>query len=245
MTPDFPLTLFDILLAIGIVTLGSVIQGSVGFGLGPFAVPLLFLLNPVFVPGPLILAALLLTLLMFFRERADVDFHGMQWAIVGRIVGTIIGAFVLTVVSGSQMVVLLAGLVILAVIINASGLRLKADSWTILGAGTLSGFMAIVAAIGGAPMALIYQDEAGPKIRSTLSGIFIIGIILAIISLIAIGRFGYIEFFAALWMTPGILIGYYISSRTKKYLDRGYIRMAVLTVSALAAIILVVRYFYL
>ena len=210
MTPDFPLTLFDILLAIGIVTLGSVIQGSVGFGLGPFAVPLLFLLNPVFVPGPLILAALLLTLLMFFRERADVDFHGMQWAIVGRIVGTIIGAFVLTVVSGSQMVVLLAGLVILAVIINASGLRLKADSWTILGAGTLSGFMAIVAAIGGAPMALIYQDEAGPKIRSTLSGIFIIGIILAIISLIAIGRFGYIEFFAALWMTPGILIGYYI-----------------------------------
>ena len=245
MTPDFPLTLFDILLAIGIVTLGSVIQGSVGFGLGPFAVPLLFLLNPVFVPGPLILAALLLTLLMFFRERADVDFHGMQWAIVGRIVGTIIGAFVLTVVSGSQMVVLLAGLVILAVIINASGVRLKADSWTLLGAGTLSGFMAIVAAIGGAPMALIYQDEAGPKIRSTLSGIFIIGIILAIISLIAIGRFGYIEFFAALWMTPGILIGYYISSRTKKYLDRGYIRMAVLTVSALAAIILVVRYFYL
>jgi uncharacterized membrane protein YfcA len=188
---------------------------------------------------------LLLTLLMFFRERAAVDFKGMQWAIVGRIVGTIIGAFVLTIVTASQMVVLLAGLVILAVIINASGLRVKAVSWTILSAGTLSGFMAIVAAIGGAPMALIYQDEAGPRIRSTLAGIFVIGIILALISLIVIDRFGYIEFIVALWMTPGILLGFYISSRTKKYLDRGYIRTAVLTVSALAAIVLIIRYFYL
>ncbi len=245
MTPDFPVTLFDILLAIGIVTLGSIIQGSVGFGLGPFAVPLLFLINPVFIPGPLILAALLLTLLMFFRERTAVDFKGMRWAIVGRIVGTIIGAFILTIISGSQMVLLLAGLVILAVIINASGLRIKAVSWTILSAGTLSGFMAIVAAIGGAPMALIYQDEAGPRIRSTLAGIFVIGIILALISLVVIDRFGYTEFMVALWMTPGILIGFFISSRTKKYLDRGYIRAAVLTVSALAAMVLIIRYFYL
>jgi uncharacterized membrane protein YfcA len=232
-------------MAIIIVTLGSIIQGSVGFGLGPFAVPLLFLINPVFVPGPLILAALLLTMLMFLRERADVDFKGLKWAIVGRVLGTLIGAFVLTMISASHMVVLLAGLVILAVLINASGIRVKAVSWTILSAGTLSGFMAIVAAIGGAPMALIYQDEAGPTIRSTLAGIFVIGIILALISLIVIGKFGYTEFIAALWMMPGIIVGFYISSRTKKYLDRGYIRTAVLIVSALAAIVLIVRYFYL
>ena len=245
MIPAVPITIFDILLAISIVTLGSVIQGSVGFGLGPLAVPLLFLLNPVFVPGPLILAALLLTLLMFFRERASVDFRGMQWAITGRIIGTIMGAFVLTIISGSQMILLLAGLVILAVIINASGLRLKAVSWTILSAGTLSGFMAIVAAIGGAPMALIYQDEEGPRIRSTLAGIFVIGIILALISLVFIGRFGHVELMAGIWMTPGILLGYHISSRTKKYLDRGYIRTAVLIVSAIAALVLIVRYLYL
>ena len=245
MISDFPLTAIDLLLAISVVTIGSVIQGSVGFGLGPLAVPLLVLLDPIFVPGPLILAALLLTLLMFFRERAAVDFHGMQWAIVGRVVGTIAGAFVLTIVSQSQMVLLLAGLVILAVLINASGLRLKPVSWTILSAGTLSGFMAIVAAIGGAPMALIYQDEAGPRIRSTLAGIFVIGIIMAMISLIVIGRFGYVEFIVAILMVPGILLGYYISSRTKKYLDRGYIRVAVLIVSTLAAIVLIVRYFYL
>ena len=72
-----------------------------------------------------------------------------------------------------------------------------------------------------------------------------IGIILALISLIVIDRFGYREFIVALWMTPGILLGFYISSRTKKYLDRGYIRTAVLMVSALAAIVLIIRYFYL
>ena len=60
MISDFPLTAIDLLLAISVVTIGSVIQGSVGFGLGPLAVPLLVLLDPIFVPGPLILAALLL-----------------------------------------------------------------------------------------------------------------------------------------------------------------------------------------
>ena len=243
MMPDFPITLFQFLLATGIVILGSIIQGSVGFGLGPLAVPLLVLIDPIFIPGPLILAALLLTILIFQRERSAVDFKGIKWAIAGRLIGTAAGAFVLTLISGSQMVLLLAGLVILAVIINASGLRLKAVSWTILGAGTLSGFMAVVAAIGGAPMALIYQNEAGPKIRSTLSGIFVIGIILALISLIVIGRFKYSELIIAISMMPGIFIGFLISSQTKKYLDRGYIRVAVLTVSAIAASVLILRYF--
>ncbi len=61
---EVPLNLYEIFFAILIVVIGSILQGSIGFGLGPFSVPLLLLIDPVFVPGPLLLSALVLTILI-------------------------------------------------------------------------------------------------------------------------------------------------------------------------------------
>ena len=57
------------LMVFGISAAGAILQGSVGFGLGLIGVPLLVLIDPVFVPGPLLLAAFLLNLLMSHREH--------------------------------------------------------------------------------------------------------------------------------------------------------------------------------
>jgi len=56
-----------------IMAAGSVIQGSVGFGLGLITVPLLTLIDPLFVPGPLLLSVLLLSFLMSSREKHAAD----------------------------------------------------------------------------------------------------------------------------------------------------------------------------
>jgi len=50
---EFPLDITSVILAFFIVTPGSMLQGSVGFGLGLVCVPLLVLIDPVFIPGPL------------------------------------------------------------------------------------------------------------------------------------------------------------------------------------------------
>lgn len=239
---ELGLSYWDILLAEGIVILGSVVQGSVGIGLGPMAVPLLVLLNPVFVPGPLLLAAMLLTSLMFGRERNSVDFEGFKWAIAGRVLGTAAGAFILSLIPVEHLSLTFAGMVILAVLINASGIRFRIAAWSLMTAGALSGFMGTISAIGGAPMALIYQDQGGPKLRSTLSAIFIVGTVLAVLALIIIGKFAVRELLLALILMPGIVIGFVISNYTKKILDRGYIKITVLTVSAISALILIIRY---
>jgi len=239
---ELGLSYWDIFLAEGIVILGSAVQGSIGIGLGPMAVPLLVLLNPVFVPGPLLLAAMLLTILMFGRERSSVDLKGFKWAIAGRVLGTAAGAFVLSLIPVDHLSLTFAGMVILAVLINASGIRFRIAAWSLMTAGTLSGFMGTISAIGGAPMALIYQDQAGPRLRSTLSAIFIIGTVLAVVALIIIGKFALRELLLAVMLMPGIVIGFVISNYTKKILDRGYIKIAVLTVSAISALILIIRY---
>jgi hypothetical protein len=55
----------------GVVIVGAVIQGVVGFGLGLFAVPLLTMLQGQLLPGPLIIAgASIAVLLITIRDCA-------------------------------------------------------------------------------------------------------------------------------------------------------------------------------
>jgi uncharacterized membrane protein YfcA len=217
------------------------LQGSAGIGLGFIAVPLLVLLNPLFIPGPLLIAALLLTLLIAYREHRSIEFSGIQWAIVGRVIGTVAGAALLSIIPVTKASLLFGIILIMAVLISLSGLRISISSYNLFGTGTLSGFMGTTSAIGGVPMALIYQNLEGPKLRGTLSGIFVIGSAMSVISLIYIGRFGLLELQIALVLIPGILIGFALSHYTAKILDRGYIRPIVLTIAAISGFLIVIK----
>jgi hypothetical protein len=57
-----PLTPIKLLAACAAVTIGSTVQGSVGLGL--VAAPILALIDPMLIPGPILLCGLVLTLLM-------------------------------------------------------------------------------------------------------------------------------------------------------------------------------------
>lgn len=231
-------------MAMGIATAGALLQGSVGFGLGLIGVPFLFLIDPVFVPGPLLLAAFLLNLLMSYREHASIDFEGVKWAIPGRLLGTIVGAGLLATVPKDQISILFGAMVLLAVGISFTGLDLRPNPQNILVAGTFSGFMGTTSAIGGPPIALVFQKQKGPRIRSTLSVIFAVGTIISISSLIVIGRFGPQELQSAVILFPGVILGFIISRRTARILDRGYIRKAVLFTSALSGIFVILRHIF-
>jgi len=240
---ELPLTYYELLLGIIIVIFGAILQGSIGFGLGPFAVPLLLLINPIFVPGPVLIIALFLTILMFKREKHAVNIIEIKWAVFGRLVGTIVGALVLVIISKSQLSLLFAVVILISLFIFISGIKLKLSNFNLIFVGIMSGFMGTTASIGGPPMGLLYQNEKGPRIRGTLSGIFMIGTVLALISLIIINKLGITELKIALILLPGIFIGYYFSKYSLKVLDKGYIRPAILTISGITSIILVLRYF--
>jgi uncharacterized membrane protein YfcA len=237
----FPFDMASCLMAFGISAVGAVLQGSVGFGLGLIGVPLLVLIDPVFVPGPLLLAAFLLNLLMSYREHASIDFKGVKWAIPGRFLGAAGGAGVLSVIPRDQISMLFGTMVLLAVAISLAGLDLPPHPRNVLIAGTFSGFMGTTSAIGGPPVALVFQKQKGPRIRSTLSVIFAAGTVISMISLALIGRFGGREMLAAVFLFPGVVLGFFISRRTSKILDRGSIRMAVLAVSAFTGIFVILR----
>ena len=59
---------------------GACLQGSLGFGLGLLAAPVLVLVEPRLVPGPLVCMSLVMAILVAARERSSLDFGGIRWA---------------------------------------------------------------------------------------------------------------------------------------------------------------------
>ena len=75
----------------------AALQGSIGFGLGLVAAPVIALVDPALLPALVIMLATLVTLLVVVRERADLDVRGAGWALSGRIPGSVLGAWLVVV----------------------------------------------------------------------------------------------------------------------------------------------------
>jgi len=235
-------TSVTVLVLAGIITLaGSTLQGSIGIGLGFVAVPLLVLIDPVFVPGPLLLAAMVLTILVSIREHQSIEFKGLSWAISGRITGTVIAIFILGIIPDDKLSLLFGSMILLAVIISLLGFKVLLTNKNLLSTGILSGIMGTTSAIGGVALALIYQDFQGPRLRGTLSGIFVVGTIISLTALAISGRFGWGEIQMAGVLIPGIIVGFFISNYTARFLDKGMIRPAVLIIATLAGVGVILR----
>jgi hypothetical protein len=188
------------------------------------------------VPGPAIVAAVLLTVLVAHRERASIDRRGVAYALVGRIPGTVGGALLIASIPDRGVTFAVGGAVLFAVALNVSGIRFRPNRPTLLVAGAVSGFASTVSSVGGPPMAVVYANEPGPVIRGTLSFIFVVGGTMSLLALIAVGDFGKDEAFASLvLLVPGTL-GFLLSKRLAVHVDAGRTRHAVLAVAVLGAI---------
>lgn len=231
----------EIVAASAVAAGGAALQGSIGFGLGLFAVPLLLLIDARLVPAPLLLTSGVLTILLTRRDRHGIIVSDLKWSLTGRVCGTVPALVALTVVPGDLLGAGFAALVLLGVGLSASGWHFTPAPRVLLGAGALSGFMATIAAIGGPPMALVYQRESGPRIRGTLSAYFVVGVTISLVGLTIVGRFGPAEIVRAGALLPGALVGFAVSRRTARWLDRGYLRAAVLIVSAASAVAVIAK----
>ena len=231
----------QMLAAFCIVVVGALVQGSVGMGLGLVTVPFLLQIDPVFVPGPILAAGLLLNLLMVRRERQELNLFEVKWAVLGRVLGTIIASLTLSQLPQDQSAIAAGLAILLAVGLSFSGLSVEPAIGTLLGAGTVSGIMGTLASVGGPPMALLFQKQKGPQLRATLSGYGLLGGLASVLGLVFVGSFRLPEVQATLFFLPAILVGYLLSGKLVSLLDAGYTRSAVLIVSAASSVVLLVR----
>ena len=226
------------------VAVGAMIQGSLGFGLGLVSAPALALIDATFIPGPLLLVGVAVTLTVFLRERGAVDWKGMKWAIFGRVIGTIAGGWAVVAFSKDAVIVLVAVLVLAGVLMTSIGWKIKTNRTTLSAAGLVSGVMGTLTSVGGPPMALVYQRETAQKLRATLAGFFLVGATFSLLTLAVSGGMSQHDFALGALMLPGYVIGMIANRWASRFLDKGYSRVAVLTFSALSSIVLLLEVYF-
>ncbi|MEX2393276.1 MAG: sulfite exporter TauE/SafE family protein, partial [Actinomycetota bacterium] len=236
------LTATDLLLASLAVGVGALVQGSIGFGVNVVGGPILVLIDTRLVPGPALVAAFVLTLLVGVRDRAGIDRSGFGWVFLGRIPTSVAAALLVAALPERGLAISLAVAVLIAVAISALGWRVERTPPTLFAAGAISGVMGTVSAIGGPPVAMLYQDAKGAEVRGTLSAIFAVGALTSMVLLAGVGRFGLAEIYASLALMPAIVGGFWLSRFTTRWLDRGFVRPTILILCAASAIAAMVRY---
>jgi len=224
-------------LALAITFVAAIIQGTVGFGLGVISVPLLSLLDRDLAPVPQLLIVLVMAMLMVWRERSDLDLSGVGWVMAGRLPGAVLGLILIKAFADSKgLDGLIAVLVIMAVLALASGVTIPITRTTQVVAGIVSATTSLVASIGGPPIALLYRNATGGKLRSTLNAIFVLGITLTIVVRIVAGEISGDDLQVAGFLLPSALLGLWVSRSLTGKLEGERLRTAVLLVSGLAAV---------
>ena len=230
------------MLASAAVALGAIAQGTVGFGAGLMGAPLLLLVNPRLVPGPLLCAALVILVLLTRREWRGIRFHDLAWSLPGRLVGTGAALVFLKAVPPERLAGALGVLVLVGIALSVWDVKVPLNRTTFVGAGAVSGFFSTVAAIGGPPIALLYQRERGAVVRGTLSAFFVVGVVISLAGLALAGRFGLAEVKMVPVLLPGAVVGYWLSGPAARVLDRGWMRPAILIFSAVTGLLVVLKY---
>ena len=232
---------FGLAICLVVVCLGSAIQGAIGFGVTFLSAPVLGLLYPDLVPAPLVLMSIPLVALVLWSNRAGVDWRGVSWALAGCAVGAVAAGFTIAALS-KQLYELLFGCgLLVAVGMSLLGWRPAIHRGSSILAGLASGFMATTTAIGGPPIALLYQGEEGARLRGSLSAFFLGASFFILPSLYGAGRLGRDELLLSALLLPGVLLGFALSRFFAGRLDERVIRLAVLAVSAAGGCILLGR----
>lgn len=228
-----------VLTAIFLIFLGSFVQTAIGFGLAIVAAPLLFQVSPDYVPAPICLVALFISVLNSLKHRANVSIGGLKMALIGRIPGSIAGGALLLLVSTDVLSLWLGFLVLFAVLVSLLPFRIEPTPTRMGIAGFFSGFFGTSSSIGGPPMALLLQHQDANQLRGNLSAFFVFSSLISLIVQIPIGFFTLHHIYITLPLIPASWLGYRLAVMTTQSLPKQRIRVGALVlclVSGLTAI---------
>jgi uncharacterized protein len=223
------------------VLVGSVVQGSIGVGLNIVAAPFVALTVPEALPATLVLVAIPLAITTLLREHHAVDRLALPWMLIGAVPGTALGLVILEAADVTTLTVIVASTVLAGVLLSVFAPPVPTNRGTALGAGFISNVFGTATAVGGPPVALLFQHRPGPTARATLGAAFAWSATLSIIGYIVFGKITGDQVLFALGLLPVMVTGLWISRHFHVHVDGGWLRPAVLTLSAVAGIAALLR----
>ncbi len=218
--------------AIGLAVLVSAgVQGTTGFGFALLSVPLMSLFiepeQAVVISASL---GLLTSSVQAWSERHHGDRPTIIRMLIGAAIGSPFGLLVFIVASPSQLRFILAGVIVVFLILNLRGLRLKQGGRAVdLGAGVISGVLNTSLSTNGPPlvMALHARHLSAQQFRGTLAAVFAGSGLLTVLLFAGAGKYSGDIALALVISLPTLAIGYLIAARFRQRIRPDHFRNVV------------------
>ena len=234
ITPQF------LLMAIT-VAIAACVQGTIGIGFALIVAPVLAFLRPELLPVSLLFLMLPLNLFTVLREHHAFDWRGGAWITLGRAFGTLAGAGVLVVLPSHALSLLIGAATIAVAVATMVAPAFSPNRSAFVTVGLLTGISETATGIGGPPLALAYQHHRPDVLRSTVAGCFLLGELLSVGVLGAMGRATSRQILSAALLLPFLAVGGLVSSLIRHSLNGRLLRGLVLIFATTSGVVLIIR----
>lgn len=220
---------------------GAVVQGAVGFGYALLVVPALLFVAPSAVPTAPLVVALPMVGVLAVIERGGLDRGGFARLTAGRIPGTALGAYVVTLLSTRVLGGAVGLLLLCAVAASLLRGRRRASHGLEVAAGFASGVAGTVGAVGGPYMGLAFANRPGAVLRGTVSAAFVVGTVLSLAAIAIAGAVTGEAVRLGLVLIPATFVGLFAGHRLTGRIDGPRLRPVVLGFAAAAGLFALLR----
>lgn len=232
---------WEIVVVLAFTSAGALVHASVGLGIGLVAGPALIAVDPGFMPGPVILATLILTARHLIVDGPHADRGTVTRAYFGVPFGLALGFVVVAVADEDMMRIVIGCLIVIAAVLLLLGVHVTPSTRTdVLGGGAFS-LSLIAAGIPGPAAAVAFNDLPPLSYRGTMGFVGIPVSIVSLALLAAAGEFGSRELELTAWLLPGIAVGLVAGRHVRPHLDKTWFRPAVLWLALLGGAAVVIR----
>lgn len=211
-----------------VISLGAFVQTAIGFGLAIVAAPILFHLSQDYVPAPIIIVALFISLLNTLKNRSNIEIGGLKNALIGRVPGSILGGAILAYISMQTLSLWLGVAVLISLLISVLPFRIEPTNNRMAIAGFLSGFMGTTSSIGGPPMAILLQHQEASSFRGNLSAFFLFSSMISLVVQLFVGFLTLKHVLISLPLLPAAWLGYRCALLCVAHISKQWIRRAAL-----------------
>ncbi|MCX5516799.1 sulfite exporter TauE/SafE family protein [Kaistia algarum] len=223
------------------VFVAALLQGIGGMGFAMVSAPLAVLFFPELVPGPLLVLGAGIAILGMVRECSEIVWPDVGSLVGGRLAGTLIAGLTLSVLPTTLFSTLFAILILTGIAFSLSGWRVVPSVRNMVLAGLASGVMGTITSSGAPPFALVMQNLPPPRLRATISVVFLIGAIGSLAMLAYVHLFGPAEFWLGIGLLPFMILGFIASNPLTRIVPRETVRLLLLALSGCGAIGILTR----
>ncbi len=223
----------ELVIALAAVTVGGVVLGTVSFGLGSVAAPVLLILVGA-KPTVVILNTFIVIQLslVFSRTWRHIDLPRTRWLILGGIAAAPLGVFVLNITAPGVLRIAIGVVIVVVALLNLRELKIPVATFP--GSGIIYGFATCLAttaiSIGG-PLGGVYavaQRWPTQTVRAALAAMFGMSSLLAVVLFAFSGLYTRETLINAGLLLPGLLAGFCIANLLVGRLNEGMFRRVVL-----------------